>query len=97
MVVVRLLIQLGFIALALYFAFRLFHALAGVSRGYAMGAVPPALHGVSRRLWNEVVKKCGHDAERALRMVEHEKTRAPGLSDDEACKMAVWRIEQDNR
>ncbi len=47
--------------------------------------------------WKHLLRLCGGDQERASRLLQHEKSANPGLSDVETCRRAIEKYYRDNR
>jgi hypothetical protein len=45
----------------------------------------------------QLIQMCSGDQEAAGRLVKGERSRSPGLSEAEACKRAIERLQRDNR
>ena len=69
-----------------------------VSRPSRYGLKLPAQpDGVTRAVWKQVLRSCRGDQEQALRMLDYEKKRRPGIDNKQACRSLLFRYERDNR
>ena len=63
--------------------------------GVGQRPLPGQPNGVTTGNWSQLVTLCRGDQSLALRLFAAEKDRAGQLSEDEACRMAHWRLLRD--
>jgi hypothetical protein len=61
------------------------------------GPSPVTYTGEAQKLYHNLLLKAMHDPEIVQRLIEHERQRSPGASEEEILQNAIDRWEHDNR